>query len=176
MENLRVMLKNNGFFKTSSVDDSGYDVGAIGYARVTLNEKKEHVIGEKVILDDGESFIVKPHETVMIRTGVHLGLPEKKDCGNYFEIIEAQIRPRSGMSLKEHSNVKFGTGDNKYTGEMGVIFINDGNEDLVINKYDRIAQIVLNKIVKYKNDFIVYVDELGPTNRGDKGFGSTGKK
>lgn len=176
MEDLRVMIKNNGFFKTASDEDSGYDVGAIGYARITFNEKNEHVVGEKILLNDGESFVVKPHETIMIRTGVHLGLPEVKDCGKYFEIVEAQIRPRSGMSLKEHSNVKLGTVDNKYTGEIGVIFINDGNEDLVINKYDRIAQIVLNKIVKYKKDFIVYVDELDKTNRGDKGFGSTGKK
>lgn len=175
MEDLRVMIKNNGFFKTSSSEDSGYDVGAIGYAKVTLNEKNKHVIGEKILLDDLECLVVRPNETLLIRTGVHLGLPEKKDFGKYYEIVEAQIRPRSGMSLKEHSNVKLGTIDNKYTGEIGVIFVNDGKDDLIINKYDRIAQIVLNKIVKYKEEFVIYVDELDSTNRGDKGFGSSGK-
>lgn len=175
MEDLRVMIKNNGFFKTSNNDDSGYDVGAIGYAKVTLNEKNEPVVGEKKLLNDLDYLVLKPHETVMIRTGVYLGLPEKKEFEKYYEIVEAQIRPRSGMSLKEHSNVKLGTIDNKYTGEIGVIFVNDGEKDLIINKYDRIAQIVFNKIVKYKKEFIIYVDELDSTSRGDKGFGSSGK-
>lgn len=166
--NLKVMLQNGGFFKTSDNQASGYDVGAIGFARI-----EDGKIGESRILEESECFTVYPHETVMVKTGVHIGFPQPIDKGDYYVLLEAHMRPRSGLSLKQHSNVKLGTIDNNYRGECNVIFINDGNEPLVISKYDRIGQIVFNEVVKFKE--IEYTDSLDETNRGANGFGSTGK-
>ena len=86
---------------------------------------------------------------------------------------EMQIRPRSGLAAKYGITVcnAPGTVDCGFIGEIGIILINHGNAAFVVKRGDRIAQAVLNKI--YQVNF-VEVDELSPTSRGDKGFGSTG--
>ena len=165
---VKVILQNGGFFKTSDSQASGYDVGAVGFARI-----EDGKIMESKILEENECFTVYPHETVMIKTGVHIGFPQPIDKGDYYVLLEAHMRPRSGMSLKQHSNVKLGTIDNNYRGECNVIFLNDGSEPLVISKYDRVGQIVFNEIVKFKE--VKYVNVLDETDRGTNGFGSTGK-
>jgi dUTP pyrophosphatase len=95
-----------------------------------------------------------------------------------FEIpfgYEMQVRARSGLAAKNGIGLVNGTGtiDPNYRGELGIILINHGKEPFVVNKGDRIAQVVFNKI---EHTEIEEVDELSETNRGECGFGSSGIK
>lgn len=86
---------------------------------------------------------------------------------------EIQIRPRSGLALKYGITVlnSPGTIDSDYRGEVGVILINHSNESFQINPLDRIAQMVITKIIKVN---IIKNNILSETKRGTGGFGSTG--
>jgi dUTP pyrophosphatase len=110
-----------------------------------------------------EDAIIKPMEIKLISTGLS------------FEIengFEAQIRPRSGLSLKGITVANSpGTIDADYRGEIKIVLINLGKEDYKIAKGDRIAQAV---IAKAEQAIIQNADELSETSRGSKGFGSTG--
>ena len=110
-------------------------------------------------------ILIKPNERELIPTGIALSLPQN---------IEGQVRPRSGLSLKYGITVlnSPGTIDSDYRGEIKVILINHGNEDFLIKKNDRIAQLVFNEVVKVS---FKEVNNLDQTSRDQKGFGSTGK-
>ncbi len=88
---------------------------------------------------------------------------------------EIQIRPRSGLAAKNGIGVlnSPGTIDSDYRGEIKVILFNFSEEDFIINRGDRIAQMVISKV--YRANLIV-TDELKESKRGDGGFGHTGKK
>ena len=111
-----------------------------------------------------ENIILKPLERKLIKTGIAIALPN-----NY----EAQVRPRSGLALKNGISVLNtpGTIDVDYRGEIGVILINLSNEDFVVERGMRIAQLVISPIVQAE---LVEVEELDETLRGQGGFGSTG--
>ena len=115
---------------------------------------------------DGKTMmvIINPGGRALIPTGLHIALPVG---------YEAQVRPRSGLALKNGITVLNtpGTIDSDYRGDIGVILINHGLEPFYVMRGDRIAQLVINKIEQV--DF-VQVDELNETNRGTGGFGSTG--
>lgn len=88
---------------------------------------------------------------------------------------EIQVRPRSGLAAKHGIGVlnSPGTIDSDYRGEMKIILFNFGEEDFVIKRGDRIAQLVLSKV--YLAEFKI-TDELNSSNRGEGGFGHTGTK
>ncbi|WP_034042284.1 dUTP diphosphatase [Wocania ichthyoenteri] len=113
-----------------------------------------------------ESRVLKPLERSIVGTGLFIELP----IG-----YEAQVRPRSGLAAKKGITVLNapGTVDADYRGEIGVILVNLSNEDFVINKGERIAQLV---IAKHERAEWVEVNELSETSRGEGGFGSTGVK
>ena len=113
-----------------------------------------------------ETVILQPGERRLIPTGIHIGLPEG---------YEAQIRPRSGLAYKHGVTVlnSPGTIDADYIGDVGVILINHGNEPFPVNDGDRIAQMVIAQYTQVTWD---EVDELTKTERGEGGFGHTGKK
>lgn len=104
-------------------------------------------------------------ERMAIPTGLFVELPFG---------YEAQIRPRSGMALKQGLSVPNapGTIDSDYRGEIKVIVINLSKEDITLRDGDRIAQMV---IAKHEHADWIEVTEIDPTNRGEGGFGSTGK-
>ncbi|GAB4249868.1 MAG: dUTP diphosphatase [Vicingaceae bacterium] len=112
-----------------------------------------------------EPITLKPLERALVKTGLFIALPPK---------YEAQIRPRSGLAFKHGITVLNapGTIDADYRGEIGVILVNLSNEDFVINDGERIAQMV---IAKYKRAKWIEVETLTETERGEGGFGSTGK-
>lgn len=112
-----------------------------------------------------EEVILKPFERKLIPTGIMIELP----CG-----YEAQIRPRSGLANKYGVTLVNtpGTIDWDYRGEIKVIMINLGNVDFKINRADRIAQMVFNKV---EIPIIEEVEYIESTERGSGGFGSTGK-
>ncbi len=112
-----------------------------------------------------EDVLIGRNWTVLVDTGLSFQLPEG---------YELQIRPRSGLALDKHLTVlnSPGTVDSDYRGEIGVILHNTGNKAIQIEKGDRIAQGVIKKVEQFK---LEEVDELEKTERGDGGFGSTGK-
>lgn len=116
--------------------------------------------------NNDEPIELKPLERRLIPTGLFLALP----IG-----YEAQIRPRSGLALKKGITVfnSPGTVDADYRGEVGVILINMSNEPFVVEKGERIAQMV---IARHEQAELVYVDTLDETERGDGGYGHTGVK
>jgi dUTP pyrophosphatase len=107
-----------------------------------------------------------PMERVLIPTGLFLALPEN---------WEAQIRPRSGLAIKQGLTCLNtpGTIDADYRGELKVILINLSNEAQLISDGDRIAQMVFQKVEKV---ILEKVEILEATERGAGGFGHTGKK
>ena len=106
-----------------------------------------------------ESIVIEPNHRVLIKTGLHVGLPTD---------YEIQVRPRSGLALKK------GTVDESYKGEIGIILINHGDEPFVVNSGDRIAQLVLQKVPKINWIPVDTIEELGESERGEGGFGHTG--
>ncbi|MGO1752476.1 MAG: dUTP diphosphatase [Psychroflexus sp.] len=113
-----------------------------------------------------EDVLLKPFERCLVKTGIFLEIPEG---------YEAQVRPRSGLALKKGISLvnSPGTIDADYRGEIGVILINMSQEDFTVSHGDRIAQLVFAKCEQA--DWIE-VEELNKTERGEGGFGSTGKK
>lgn len=107
---------------------------------------------------------LKPLERALIPTGLAIALPQG---------YEAQIRPRSGLALKQGISIvnSPGTIDADYRGEIGVILINLSNENVVITRGLRIAQMV---ITSYCRVSFEETESLSETARGTGGFGSTG--
>ena len=112
-----------------------------------------------------EPVIVKPGEIVLIPTGLFISLPEG---------YEAQIRSRSGLTLKHGIVVANGVGtiDADYRGEIKVIITNISNIDYQISVGERIAQMVIGE---FKQADFTKVEMLDDTERSDGGFGHSGK-
>ena len=109
---------------------------------------------------------LKPLQRCLVPTGLYIALPDG---------YEAQVRPRSGLSLKFGVTVlnSPGTIDADYRGEIRVIMVNLSSEDFVVNDGDRIAQMV---VARYEQIEWSDVDVLDETERGDGGFGHSGRK
>lgn len=111
-----------------------------------------------------ELVILKPGERALIPTGLFIELPEG---------YEAQVRARSGLSIKHGIGLVNGVGtvDSDYRGELKVPVINWGNEPFTIESGDRIAQMV---VARYERVQWETAERLGETQRGTGGFGHTG--
>lgn len=112
-----------------------------------------------------EPIVLGPLERQMIPTGLYIALPEG---------YEAQVRSRSGLAAKYGVTVANspGTVDADYRGEIKVILINLSNEKFVVNPGDRIAQMVVARYERVEWNEVATLDE---TERGEGGFGHTGK-
>jgi len=112
-------------------------------------------------------LILKPSERILVPTGIHFELPES---------MEIQVRPRSGLAIKNGITVLNtpGTVDRGYSGEIKVILINLSKETFKINHGDRIAQAVISPVISGRWSKLIKVDSLNDSDRGDGGFGSTG--
>ena len=112
-----------------------------------------------------EPVTLKPMERKLIPTGLQIELPID---------VEAQIRPRSGLSIKYGITLVncVGTIDSDYRGEICVPLINLSQEDYTIQPDERIAQMI---IIRYTLANFIEVAKLSETSRGEKGFGSTGR-
>ncbi len=120
--------------------------------------------GMDIVANVKEDIVLKPGERKLIPTGFSFQLKKGQ---------ELQVRPRSGLALKHGITVLNtpGTIDSDYRGEVGVILINLGQEDFLIKRGDRIAQLVLTDV---KRECLEEVNVLDDTIRDDGGFGSTG--
>jgi dUTP pyrophosphatase len=112
-----------------------------------------------------EALTIKPNARALVATGIAIALPSN---------FEAQVRPRSGLAVKYGVTVlnSPGTIDCDYRGEIKVPLINHGEQDFVIARGDRIAQLIVAPVVQVT---LVEVNALSPTPRLDRGFGSSGK-
>jgi len=110
-------------------------------------------------------LVIHSHERILVPTGLFIEIPDG---------YEAQIRPRSGLAIKQGITCLNtpGTIDADYRGEIKIILINLSAEDHVINPGERIAQMVIQKVEKA---MLEQVNELKETERSSGGFGHTGK-
>jgi dUTP pyrophosphatase len=108
---------------------------------------------------------MQPGARALVPTGLMIAVPPG---------FEAQVRPRSGLAFKHGVTVVNapGTVDADYRGEVGVLLINLGEEPFTIRRGERIAQLVIAAVAQAN---LVAVASLPPTDRGDGGFGSTGR-
>lgn len=124
-----------------------------------------HSAGMDMRANLNESIIIQPLQRVMVPTGVHIQLPDG---------FEAQIRPRSGLAAKHGIGIvnSPGTIDADYRGEIKIILVNLSNEPFTLNPGERVAQMV---IARYEKAVWKECDSLEESERGEGGFGSTGR-
>lgn len=117
-----------------------------------------------VDLYSAEDCLLKPMERKLVSTGIKMAVPRG---------YEGQVRPKSGLAMEHGISLAnaVGTIDSGYRGEVKIACINLGNKEFEIEKGNKIAQMVFNKVEEV--DF-EEVDELDETTRNDGGFGSTG--
>ena len=132
---------------------------------VNVPEYKEGAAGMDLCAAISEPVVLKPLERKLIPTGLKIELEHG---------YEAQIRPRSGLSIKHGISLIncVGTIDEDYRGEVCIPIVNLSNQSYVIQPGERVAQMI---IAKYEQAKIEVVTELTDTVRGEGGFGSTGK-
>ena len=122
--------------------------------------------GLDVRADNAEPIVLKPLGRAIVPTGLYLEIPAG---------YEVQVRPRSGLAAKKGVTVLNapGTIDADYRGEVCVILVNLGADDFVVERGERIAQLVLAKheVIEWEE-----TSELADSERGAGGFGSTGAK
>lgn len=125
-----------------------------------------HSAGMDLRANLSQPIVLKPLQRVLVPTGLFIELPVG---------YEAQIRPRSGLALKKGITVlnSPGTIDADYRGEIGIILINLSAEDFVIEHGERICQMV---VARHEHIGWELVEILEETQRGNGGFGHTGKK
>jgi len=111
-----------------------------------------------------ENMVIAPGHRGLVGTGLAFAIPQG---------YEIQVRPRSGLALKKGIGIPNspGTIDSDYRGELKIILLNHGEEDFIIERGDRIAQIVVAPV---QRGILVEVADLDETQRGSGGFGSTG--
>ncbi|HCJ82896.1 MAG: deoxyuridine 5'-triphosphate nucleotidohydrolase [Chlamydiae bacterium GWC2_50_10] len=124
----------------------------------------EHAAGADLFAYMDKEILLSPKERILVPTGLRLALPFG---------FEAQIRPRSGLALKEGITVLNtpGTIDSDYRGEIKILLINLGSEPFVIQPRMRLAQLVISPVLQ-----ALFIEEelLAKTYRGEGGFGHTG--
>ena len=127
--------------------------------------KTEGAAGMDLCAAISEPITLKPLERKLIPTGLKIELEH---------VYEAQVRPRSGLSIKHGITLIncVGTIDEDYRGEVCVPIVNISNEEYTIQPDERIAQMIIARVEQAK---IEVVTELSETARGEGGFGSTGK-
>ena len=124
----------------------------------------EHSAGMDLVAAIEEDIVLEPGQVKIVPTGIAIALPDG---------FEAQIRPRSGLAAKNGVTVLNapGTIDADYRGEIKAILINHGQEEFVVSRGMRIAQMIITEYTKVS---LEEVEDLEETARGEQGSGSTG--
>lgn len=115
-----------------------------------------------------DDMVLEPGSRAAIPTGLRLAIPAG---------FEGQVRPRSGLALRHGLTIPNapGTIDSDYRGELQVLLWNGGKEPFIVRRGDRIAQLVVAPVVRARLELIQPGESLDETERGDGGFGSTGR-
>lgn len=159
-------ISNNKLPRYEHKGDAGLDIRA-DFSRTTP-ENPIKAFGNCQLVFATEKMpipyiVLDPGARAKIPTGIMLDVPYG---------YEVQIRPRSGLTLKEGVMAALGTGDASYKNEYFVTLFNLGLEPVVIEHSERIAQLVFKKVEEIE---WVEVDDVGESERGTNGHGSTGK-
>lgn len=120
----------------------------------------------RVLTQNGEDKVeILPNETYIFNTGIKMNIPE----GYYIEVV-----PRSSTGIKKHLRLMNTCGilDSSWKGETLVAMHNFGKVPVVVENNERLCQMIIHKVNYLK---IVEVDDVGTSDRGEKGFGSTGR-
>jgi dUTP pyrophosphatase len=143
----------------SKKGDAGADARIMGFKKIVKNGNKKELIEI-----EADSYTLKPLE----RIGCPLGFATAIPKGFYFKVV-----PRSGLALWDGISIvnSPGTIDSGYRNEWMAIVVNLSNENVTLNKGDRICQIILGKMYDYQ---VVETKNLSDSERGLGGFGSTG--
>lgn len=165
---MKVLIKTEEGVQTpkqGTPQSSGYDLIFKGYVNNYDGVYSVHHSALEKDFGVLTGITIKPGGRVLVTTGVKVAIPEG---------YEIQVRPRSGLALKQGLTVLNtpGTIDSDYRGDIGVIVVNHSTEEQRLSVGDKIAQIVLQKVEKIDWEI---VEELPETFRGEGGFGSTGK-
>lgn len=160
---LKIVNKSpNPYPVYANIGDSGMDL------RAWIKEDEEDVA---VNSKNGKRYItLKSLERRLVHTGIYMGIPE--DC-------EVQVRPRSGLALKQGLSVcnTPGTVDSNYVNEVGIIAINLSKKPIIIEDGDKIAQAVLTHVYNSNHVRFEIVDKIEENEyRNMNGFGSSGVK
>lgn len=163
---------NNKLPKYETLQAAGLDLRADFSHIESISDIKIYGPGQIILANSTNAvkmIVLEPGSRVLIPTGLYIALPEG---------YEAQVRPRSGLALKEGITVinTPGTIDADYRGNIGVPLINHGLKTVYIEDGERIGQLVLNKVERIDWKEVFSKDDLGLTKRGEGGFSSTGKK
>ena len=110
------------------------------------------------------NLVIAPHQRGMVKTGIAVGFPEN---------VGGILKDRSGLASKLGLHVLAGVIDSTYTGEIIVVMLNTGMVPVQIDKGDKVAQLLILPVFQVSN--LIEVEDLGTTDRGADGFGSTGK-
>jgi len=137
--------------------DSAMDIYAYTFQEVSKGE----MLPIQEFGEDG--YILQPHDRILVQSGLVINFPEG---------VGANMKPRSGLSLKHGIMAILGTIDNKYRGDNGVILLNTSNEPYIIKKGDRLGQIEFTKPIMVN---LIPQDKIAEGSRGTDAFGSTGK-
>lgn len=163
---------NNELPKYETADSAGLDVRADLSHIETIADIKIYGPGQIIPANSVNAvkmIALEPGSRTLIPTGLYVELPSD---------YEAQVRPRSGLALKEGITVLNtpGTIDADYRGNIHVLIINHGLKTIYIEDGERIGQLVFNKVEHIDWKEVFSKDDLGSTERGEGGFNSTGKK
>lgn len=155
------VLKVKSLYDNSDIPVRGYGLAA-GFDLCAHSYSLLEDVVQKEKLDKDHHLIIPARTRCLVKTGIAVKIPA--NC-------YGRIAPRSGLAISKGIIIMAGVIDADYRGEVGVIIFNSGNESFEVRKGDRIAQLICERIIYPK---IEEVDNLDETNRGDKGFGSTG--
>ncbi len=146
--------------KMANPGDAGRDAYIVGFRIPAIEGEKKTLIDVK-----GDTYLLKPLERIGCRLGFATAIPE----GYFFQVV-----PRSGLALWDGLSIVNtpGTIDTGYRNEWMAIIVNLSNKEVMLKKGDRICQIILAKLCDYEFE---EVQELPASERGQGGFGSTGK-
>lgn len=117
-----------------------------------------------MIAGSAADVVIPAQGKVIVPTDLSIALPE----GTY-----GRVAPRSGLAVKHHLDVGAGVVDADYRGPLGVVMFNFSQSDYQVKEGDRIAQLIVERIM---TPAVMEVDDLDNTDRGAGGFGSTGKR
>lgn len=122
----------------------------------------------RAALPESETWVLQPGERRLVPTGLVMAVPTG---------FEAQVRPRSGLALRHGVTVLNapGTIDADYRGEVAVLLINHGTEPFEIRRGDRLAQVLVAPVSTWEWEPKMHLAALGSTERGEGGYGSTGR-
>jgi len=153
-------LDPKGHAPTKDEGDIGWDLRCI--ADINFRALYAGYLGTR-IKKGGLCYELPPGERHVFHTGIAIELPQHR---------WAKFEPRSGLAVKHGIDVLAGVIDNSYRGELMVCLINHGKDTVHINEGDKICQMI---VVKEVEGLFNLVDKLSDTERGNKGFGSSGR-